>query len=1042
MSWLRLKTTRARLLRLLAATIGGLVLVVIGVWIFNIEPALRQSVAMDQRKAAMHAADLISDFIDEKITNLRAAAQIGHLSQAGHDHRKESLYQLMKVVPAIRELAIVGPGGDETMRVSRTRTFTDTDLRSLSTADKFRQPMRGETYIGPVYHEQTAEPFITLAVPIGSSAADIQGVLVAEINLKTLWNVVSHIKVGRSGYLFVVSGTGQLIAHPDYSKVVLGTNLGHVPEVQEFLRDSNNDPVFGDIEAGYSGPLVMTTYSLVPKPHWGVIVEESIDSAFADAYQLKLLAGIILGLAVLAVFAVSYRFSRRLTEPIRQLQMGAERIAKGELDYQLDIRTGDEIEQLADKFNRMAGALKESRSGLEAKIADRTKDISSLYAAIAPLKPADSLAQTLDNILIRLREATGADGARVRLWNEKQGVFLTPATNGFDTAAVGASETARQLPAVVEVFRQGKAMIIPDLATDPRIQHRRLISGGFRSAAFLPLTVGREIIGVVQLASRAEGYFRPEKQSHLAAITRQMGIAMENRDLFDQTQRHLERIHALHDIDVAIAESLDLKKVLDVLLEKIEVFLPIPATYSVKLFNSENGRMEPAACRNLDEAEWKSLLQRRSQHDSEPAFDGTAPRIIRNVQADMGNPEQPFFIQHSLVSYLGVPLTVKDGLLGVLGLYTHEEHDFTAEEIDFFMTLAGQAAIAINNSRLYEKSRKQTSELEKSNRVKDEFLGVMSHELRTPLSVIAGYANLLADDAFGSISAEQAKATRVIKDRSDALVEMVMNILEAAKLASGATAATLNEVNVATLLAALKDQYAHQKKDSVALNWEMSPDLPEIVTDGGKLQQILKKLIDNALKFTEAGTVTISAKRVSRRSYLVSREARSVFRESYLVNHQANLVSREAYLAGGNGGKSLIASITSDELKPDTANDKRDTNNEIRATPTEIRDTSFMEFTVRDTGIGITSEAIQSIFEKFRQGDSSETRSYEGAGLGLFIVKKFTELLGGEVHVESEPGRGSTFTVTLPCAVVSSAAGVGAWNRVPTAQPVLESPLI
>jgi signal transduction histidine kinase len=1006
MNVLRLKTARARLLGLLAATIGGLVVVVIGVWIFNIEPALRQSVAMDQRKAAMHAADLISNFIDERISDLRAAAQIGHLWQTGHDHRKESVYQLMKVVPAIRELAIVGPGGDEAIRVSRTRTFADTDLRSLSTADKFRQPMRGETYIGPVYHEQTAEPFITLAVPIGSSAAEIQGVLVAEINLKTLWNVVSHIKVGRSGYLYVVSGTGQLIAHHDYSKVVLGTNLGHVPEVQEFLREPDSDPGFGDVEAGYGGPRVMTTYALVPKPHWGVIVEESIDTAFADAYQLKLLAEIILGLAVLAVFAVSYRFSRRLTEPIRQLEKGAERIAQGELDYRLDIRTGDEIEQLADKFNRMAAALKESHSGLEAKIADRTKDISALYAAIAPLKPADSLAQTLDHILVRLREATGADAARVRLWNERQEVFFTPAANGFDTGATGASETPGQLPAQDEVFRQNRAMVIPELAKDPRIKRKKLISGGFHSAAFLPLTVGGKTIGVVQLVSRTEGYFKPEKENHLIAIARQMGIAMENRELFDQTQRHLDRIHALHDIDVAIAQSLDLKKILDVLLEKIEVFLPIPAVYSVKLFNSENGRMEPAACRNLDEAEWKALVQRRSQHDSEPAFDGTAPRIIRNVQADRGNPRQPFFIEHSLVSYLGVPLTVKDELLGVLGLYTREEHDFTAEEIDFFMTLAGQAAIAINNSQLYEQIRKQTTELISSNRIKDEFLGVMSHELRTPLSVIAGYANLLADETFGKISPEQMKATRVIKDRSDALGEMVTNILEAAKLASGAIAATVKEVNVASLLAALKDQYAHRKKDSVALNWEMSPDLPEIVTDGGKLQQILKKLLDNALKFTEAGTVTISANLAERKEQSAKRaEFRAALRDT--------------------SNQSAIRNPQS-EIR------NRDTSNEIRA----------MEFTVRDTGIGITSEAIQSIFEKFRQGDSSETRSYEGAGLGLFIVKKFTELLGGEVHVESEPGRGSTFTVTLPCVAVSSAAGVGAWNGLPSASPVAESPLI
>jgi len=871
--------------------------------------------------------------------------------------------------------------------------------------------MRGEIFIGPVYHEQTAEPFITLAVPIQSSAAKINGALVAEINLKTLWNVVSHIKVGRKGYLYVVSGTGKLIAHHDYSKVVLGANLANVPEVREFLRDPKNDVDFGNIETGLGGAPVMTTFALVPKPHWGVIVEESIDSAFEDARQLKFLAGIILGLAVLATFGVSYRFGRRLTESVGQLEKGAERIAQGELDFKLDIRTGDEIEQLADKFNRMGAALKESYSGLEAKVADRTKEISSLYAAIAPLKPADSLAQTLDNILLRMHEAIGADAARVLLWDKNQGVFVTPAVSGFDGAEVGSIHAIGQLPAVDQIFRQGEAMVIPDLANDPWINGKELVSGGFHSCAFLPLTVARETTGLVQLASRTAGFFHPEKTAHLMAIARQMGIALENRDLFEQTQRNLERIHALHDIDVAIAQSLDLKKILDVLLEKIQVFLPLPAAYSIKLFNAENGRMEPAACRNLDAAAWQSSVNRRSRHDFQQVFDGNAPLIIRNVQADAGNPEQPFFIENRMVSYLGVPLMVKESFLGVLGLYTHEEHDFTAEEIDFFTTLAGQAAIAIHNSQLYEQIRKQTAELKMSNRIKDEFLGVISHELRTPLNVIAGYASLLVEDAFGSINPEQAKAMRVIKDRSDALSDLVVTILDAAQLASGAAAVTLKAVNLAPLLAAVKDRYASQRKDFVDLRWELSPDLPEIVTDGKKLEQILKNLIDNALKFTETGSVTISAKSIAREAYLVNHKAQ---------NHGSHVprITRQ------------VPGVPSDELKPDNrhvtpvaAGEIRDTNGLVKREAylmkREIRDTNdeprAIEISVRDTGIGITSEAVHSIFEKFRQADSSEKRNYEGAGLGLFIVKRFTELLGGEVHVESEPGRGSTFTVTLPC---------------------------
>jgi len=1190
MSWPRLNRIRARLLGLLSATIGSLVLVVIGLWEFNIEPALRLNVAKNQREVAIRAADLIAEFIDEKILDLTAAVQIGRLWQDSNEHRTESLYQLLKVVPSIRELSLVDANGNETVRVSRTRTYTGADLRSLASADQFRLPMRGEVYIGSVYHEQTAEPFITVAVPNKSSTVDIKGVLTAEINLKTLWNVVSHLKVGHNGYLYVVDGTGQLIAHYDFAKVILGTNLAHVPEVREFLRNPRHDIEFGDVESGMSGEPVITSFALVRKPHWGVVVEESIDTAFEDSHRLTLLAGFILGLAVLSMVAVSYRFTRRLTEPIAQLEKGAARIAEGELDYQLDIRTGDEIEQLANKFNRMAAALKESHSGLEAKIAERTDDISSLYAALAPLKPADSLAQILDNVLTRLCEATGADAARVRLWDQNQRVYVSPAAKGFDATAVGAIEPPDHLPAADRVFKSGKAAIISNLATDARVTRGKSLALGFRSAAFLPLTVGGKTIGVVQLASRTEGFFKSDKKAHLMAIARQMGIAMENRELFAETQSNLKRIRALHQIDIAITSSLNLDEVLRVLLEQIDLFLSFSTVSSITLLHQKTGQFDPTVCRNVDEGEWKNAARKSGSQLAKLVYDAEQFVAIDEIQSDERVRAPKFFVQHGLHSYLGVSLKGTQGVLGVLGLYTTEPHRFSDGEIEFMITLGSQAAVAIQNSQLFEETKmresqlresnrylaalhsiadavsksldldrvlkvaienitevfhfdatrihvlrdesdelvlsaefthdpaqftrarsfkrgqgivgrvaesgepiifeniqtdpryrelshsktsgqyhyrffavfpikskfrtvatlgcislkprklsevetqllkamtdqigvatensglyadlgkkvrqleEQTEQLQKAGKVKDEFLNVMSHELRTPLSVITGYANLLAEESFGTNNPEQAKGIRVIKDRSEALSGLVSTILEAVQLASGSAAVTMERVNLASLLLAVKDTYALKAKDSVTLNWEFSPTLPDIMIDAGKLRQILNNLIDNALKFTERGAVTISAR--------------------------------------------LTDECEASPVKSDSLS-TRNTINEIRDTPSEIRKTRYLEFTVQDTGIGITSDAVRSIFEKFRQADNSETRSYEGAGLGLFIVKKFTELLGGEVHVESEPGHGSTFTVTLPCEPCHAtgqngvdATAIDAWNGLPTVSPMLERQLI
>jgi len=126
--------------------------------------------------------------------------------------------------------------------------------------------------------------------------------------------------------------------------------------------------------------------------------------------------------------------------------------------------------------------------------------------------------------------------------------------------------------------------------------------------------------------------------------------------------------------------------------------------------------------------------------------------MVRNVQTDPRTEDPEFFRRHGLVSYLGAPMTVQEEILGILGLYTKGEHEFSAEEIEFLSTLAGQAAITIHNAQLYEEIKSSKSELESANqrlmasrdelakalKIKDEFLSVMSHELRTPLNVVMG----------------------------------------------------------------------------------------------------------------------------------------------------------------------------------------------------------------------------------------------------------------------------------------------------------------
>jgi signal transduction histidine kinase len=249
--------------------------------------------------------------------------------------------------------------------------------------------------------------------------------------------------------------------------------------------------------------------------------------------------------------------------------------------------------------------------------------------------------------------------------------------------------------------------------------------------------------------------------------------------------------------------------------------------------------------------------------------------------------------------------------------------------------------VAQSVDQMAESLARRTLELENANRAKDEFLRVMSHELRTPLSTIMGYTGITKEALLGPINPRQQEALQRALKCSNELMAMINSILEVTRIEGGAISVGSQEIHLGNFLNDLRSNYDLPLDKEIVLLWDYPSDLPVVKTDGRKLKHILQNLINNAIKFTEKGHVTLSAR--------------------------------------------------------------------------YVLETMRIEFKVADTGIGIPKEKIPVIFEMFRQvEDSSKTRSYGGMGIGLYIVQKFTEMLGGKVEVESEPGKGSVFTVMIP----------------------------
>jgi GAF domain-containing protein len=222
----------------------------------------------------------------------------------------------------------------------------------------------------------------------------------------------------------------------------------------------------------------------------------------------------------------------------------------------------------------------------------------------------------------------------------------------------------------------------------------------------------------------------------------------------------LERIRALHEIELAISSTIDLRKRLDVLLEKIDIFLPFPAASTIRLLNPVTGKFENTACRNIDEQEWKSGTGRGTGQLSGEFIRTKGPIVIRDLQTTTQRKNREFFRRQGFASYLGVPLIAKGNVVGILGFYTREVHEFTQQDIDFLTTLAGHAAIAIDSARLHEQTERQLKRIEALNDIDnaitstlslDSVLNVLLEKVEPvcPIAVAAGVR--LRDKATGKL---------------------------------------------------------------------------------------------------------------------------------------------------------------------------------------------------------------------------------------------------------------------------------------------------
>jgi signal transduction histidine kinase len=367
-----------------------------------------EQLAFQQREAANVAALKIQTFIHDIETAMKAATK--YQTTGGQEITAEYEFELKKLfylAPAITEAAVVSVDGIARAHFSRSRAVTADVKRNFSGSAAFQQALQGQSYFGPVYFVRESEPYITVALPIERYAGRIVGVLQTEVNLKYVWEVISAIKQGRAGYAYAVTHSGDLIAHPDMSMVLQHRNVAQLNQVKAAFQ-----PALGVTQAkavvadNLLGDKVFSSYALIPTLDWAVIVEQPVGEAYEPLYGSMLRTSSLVLVGLVVALLASLFVARRVLGPLELLRKGTERIGGGDLDFRLNIKSGDEIEVLADEFNKMTEHLSEAHTGLERKVAERTQ---ALTIANEKLEEASKLkSQFLANVNHELRTPVSA----------------------------------------------------------------------------------------------------------------------------------------------------------------------------------------------------------------------------------------------------------------------------------------------------------------------------------------------------------------------------------------------------------------------------------------------------------------------------------------------------------------------------------------------------------------------------------------------------------------------------------------------------------
>jgi len=881
-----------------------------------------------------------------------------------------------------------------TLKDGQPRTFVETGVDHPGGSQQVITPIKdsagnilGATILGP--SPESGEAAIAQAYNVAGALS-----LATSQNQARLQEIINQLHASQKRDVEVVGPDLRVLA--DAIPEEIGTISAHDPtgEVAATLKDGQ-PRTFIETSAEYpkgSRQIVVPVQDESGRITGAVILEyTSIYKELQQAQNTAIRTLVFLSLAgLLLAFVIGQIITAAIANPISELRDAALKIGSGQLDTPIPaLSSKDEVGALAVTFKNMAAQLGGLIGSLEQRVAERTHDLD-LAAEVGR-----AVSESSADIYGLLAAAVELIRERFNLYYTQ--IYLVDPTGRTLSLRAGTGEIG------AELLRRGhhlavnagslngraatekRAVIVTDTKDSPSFLPNPLLPNT-RSEMAIPLIAGGKVAGVLDMQSEQPGALNETNLPAFEALAGQLAVALQNAALFTEAQEaHSEaeaQVRRLtergwQDFMDAIERGQKMGFAFDqtnVLPLKEEALAPMPAgsalsvpisvaganigtiqlanepdrvwtSREIEILNAASARLAQhieslrllaqtehyraqaeEAARRLTREGWETLQTRGE----------TAPGYLYDL-----NEVKPL----SAESYAGLgaafkqPLVVRNETIGELAANVDAGSDEAAEII---AAVAEQISFHIETLRLTEELQKRAAELQELDRLKTAFLANMSHELRTPLNSILGFADVILEELDGPLTGNMHNDLQLIQKNGQHLLSLINDVLDMAKIDAGTMNLNPERFRVNETIGevvGITSPMASEKALSLFAEEDSDREV-EIVADRTRIRQVLLNLVNNALKFTEKGRVSV---RVVRQD------------EKVLIS-------------------------------------------------------------VRDTGMGVPPDKLETVFQEFTQVDTSATRKTGGTGLGLPISRRLIGLHGGRIWAESTgvPGEGATFYVELP----------------------------